>query len=473
MRVLFVTEQVDYEPLGIMHLSSTLKAAGHEVELAIGVYKDPLAVAREFRPGIVGYSVITGSQRYYLDLNRRIKAEMDVFSAFGGPHPTFFPEIIEEEGVDGVCIGEGERAMVDLANALEGGGLDPTIANWHFKINGQIVRNSVRPYVHDLDLLPLPDRFLVYSRDRISRVNKIKHFITGRGCPYKCTYCFNHALCEIYRGKGKPFRKRSVDNVIGEVHWVKENYPLGFVVFLDDIFVLSKWWLEEFAEKYPSVIGLPFFCNVRPNLVTAEQVRLLKEAGCHSVSMGIEVGSDYLRNELLKRNMTKGQITEAAHLLREGGIQFTTSNMLGLPTTTLEDDFETLRLNIECRPAYAHVMIFQPYPRTQLGEFTRQHGWMVGTFDDFGVVAWDKSPLNFNDGHKRQLTNLQRFFAIVVEWPWLWPLVRRLLNLPNNPLFWLLNKLWKGYAIKKRLHPVSLSLREYIEIAWHFMKIHS
>jgi anaerobic magnesium-protoporphyrin IX monomethyl ester cyclase len=483
MRVLFVIRQIDYEPQGIMHLSSALKAAGHQVALAVAAHEDPVAVAREFRPGIVGYSVITGSQRYYLQLNQRIKQEVDVFSAFGGHHPTFFPEMIEEEGVDGICIGEGEGAIVDLANALDEGGSgglqtlarhelrDPTIPNWHFKLNGEILRNPVRPYVDDLDSLPFPDRDLVYSKDRTYQRSKIKHFIAGRGCPYNCTYCFNHALSEIYRGKGHRFRMRSVDHVIEEVRQVRAKYPLEFVVFVDDAFVLSESWLVEFAEKYPRQIGLPFFCNTRANLVTAEQVKLLKEAGCYSISMGIEAANDRIRNELLKRKMSKEQILQAAQLLRESGIHFNATNMIGLPTSTLEDDFQTLALNIECRPAYAQAFIFQPYPRTELGEFTREHGWMVGTFDDIGEVALDASILNFSPEHKRQVANLQRFFALAVEWPWLLPLVRRLIRLPANPLFWLVGKLWKGYAIKRRVHPVRLSLREYVDIAWHFMKI--
>ncbi len=98
----------------------------------------------------------------------------------------------------------------------------------------------MRPYVEDLDSLPFPDRALVYERDPIAARGKIKHFLTGRGCPYNCTYCFNHALSEIYRGKGQRFRQRSVDNVIEEVRWVRDHYPLEFVVFVDDTFVLSK-----------------------------------------------------------------------------------------------------------------------------------------------------------------------------------------------------------------------------------------
>jgi anaerobic magnesium-protoporphyrin IX monomethyl ester cyclase len=476
VRVLFVTQQIDYEPQGIMHLSSALKAAGHQVELVVSVHHDPLAVARAFEPDVAAYSVITGSQRYYLNVNRRLKAEWPgLFSVFGGPHPTFFPEMVEEEGVDGICRGEGEAALVELVGALGEGG--PTavleLDNWSFRRNGDIVTNPVRPYIEDLDSLPLPDRALVYERDPVMARSKIKHFLTGRGCPYNCTYCFNHALGQIYRGKGKRFRQQSVEYVLEEIRQVRDHYPLEFVVFVDDTFVLSNEWLAEFAAKYPGQIGLPFFCNTRANLVSAEQVRLLKAAGCHSVSMGIETGNDRIRNELLKRRMSREQILEAARLIREGGLHFTTTNMIGLPTSTLQDDFGTLALNIEARPSYAHVFIFQPYPRTELGEFTREQGWMVGTFDDIGEVAWDHSVLKFDAAHKRGLAVLQRFFAIGVEWPRTVPLIRRLTKLPDNPLFLLLNKLWKGWAIKNRVHPAKLSLREVVETAWHFMRIKS
>ena len=476
MRVLFVAQQIDYEPQGIMHLSSVLKDAGHQVELAVGAHHDPLAAAREFQPDVVAYSLITGSQRYYLDLNRRIKAEMPtVFAAFGGPHPTFFPEMVKEAGVDGICRGEGEGALLDLVEGLDGGGPQAVLQleNWSFQRNGEVITNQVRPYVEDLDRLPFPDRALVYERDRMAARSKIKHFLSGRGCPYNCTYCFNHALSEIYRGKGRRFRQRSVDHVLEEVGWVRDHYPLEFVVFVDDTFVLSPEWLAEFAEKYPRQIGLPFFCNTRANLVTAEQVRLLKAAGCHCVSMGIEAGNDRLRNDLLKRRMSKGQILEAAEFIRDGGLQLTTTNMIGLPTSSVENDFETLELNVQAQPSYAHVFIFQPYPRTELGEFTRESGWMVGTFDDIGEVAWDHTVLEFDEKHKRGLVVLQRFFAIGVEWPRLVPVIRRLMKLPDNRLFWLLNKLWKGWAIKNRVHPIHLGLREVGETVWHFMRIKS
>lgn len=473
MRVLFVIQQVDYEPQGLLHLSSALKAAGHEVDLVVAQRENPVDAARRWQPDVVGYSVMTGSQRYYLALNRAIKEVAPAYSVFGGPHPTFFPESIEEDGVDGICLGEGEEALLELVAALGNGGRPGALPNWHIKVGGEIVRSPVRPAIDDLDRLPLPDRDLLYRRDPGSARSKIKHFITSRGCPYNCTYCFNHALFDLYGSKARRFRQRSVDNVLEEIKLVRSAYPLEFVVFVDDTFVVSHEWLTEFADKYPRAVGLPFFCNTRANLVNREQVELLVSAGCHCVSMGVEAGNDRIRNELLCRNMTRDHIVNAANLFHEFGLNFTTTNIVGLPTTGIDDDLETLALNAALRPAYAHAFIFQPYPRTRLGELARQQDLMAGTFDDIGALAWDTSVLRFPLKQLRQIENLQRFFALAVEWPRLVPLVKRLMNWRPNALFWLLNKLWKGYVIKKRVHPVRLSVHELIDIVRQFMKINS
>ncbi|MGD9315639.1 MAG: radical SAM protein, partial [Anaerolineae bacterium] len=362
MRVLFVEKQIDYEPLGLLYLSSTLRQAGHEVRLAIAAEQDPVSVAKEWQPGVVGYSVYTGSQTYYRDLNLRIKEAVDVVSVFGGPHPTYFPEVVEEPGVDGVCIGEGEGAILDLVEAIEAGRSLSGIDNWWFKGNGHLDRSPTRPAEHNLDVLPFPDRELLFDADEFTRQSGIKHFITSRGCPYDCTYCFNHALAEIYRGKSRRLRQMSVDKVIEEVGWVQERYPMQFVVFLDDLFIVYVDWLQELAARFPREVGLPFFCNVRANLVTPKKVALLREAGCASVGMGLETGNAAMRNEILKRNMSDEKITEASRLIREMGIELLTTNMVGLPGGTLENDFETLALNHACKPAYANAFLYQPYP---------------------------------------------------------------------------------------------------------------
>lgn len=471
MRVLFVLKQIDYEPIGLMQISAVLKQAGHQVQLAVAATEDVVEVARAWRPNILAYSVWTGGQSYYFGLNRQIRAYVDAFSAFGGPHPTFFPEMIEDDPlVDGVCVGEGEGALLDLANALDAGGPYHTLPNWHFRWNGEIVRNPVRDAISDLDTLPMPDRALIYEYDSTTAQSPIKHFITGRGCPYDCTYCFNHAWAKIYHD-GRRVRRRSVDLVLDEVAEVRARWPLGFVVFLDDTFILQKGWMAEFAEKYPRRIGLPFFCNVRANLVKPELVAQLRQAGCVSVGMGIETADDHLRNQVLKRNMSREQIVGACRMLREAGIAVLTTNMIGLPGGNLAIDFETVKFNAECRPAFANAFLFQPYPRTELGEYTARQGLLEGDLNSIGASAWEHSVLKFPPGEKRQIENLQKLFAVTVEFPWLLPLTRLLVKLPHNPFFWLIHKLWKGYTIKTRIHPVRLGWRDYLAMIRRFLRL--
>jgi anaerobic magnesium-protoporphyrin IX monomethyl ester cyclase len=471
VRVLFVEKQIDYEPLGLLYLSSALRQAGHEVRLSIASEEDPVSSVRAWKPDVVGYSVYTGSQAYYRDLNLRIKDAVEVVSVFGGPHPTYFPEFVEEPGVDAVCVGEGEGAMLDLVQALERGQQLAGIENWWFKRDGgEIERNPVRPAEDDLDSIAFPDRELLFEADEFTRQSGIKHFITSRGCPYDCTYCFNHALAEIYRGKGKRLRQMSVDKVVEEVGWVQQCYPMQFVVFLDDLFIVYDSWLEELAAKFPREIGLPFFCNVRANLVTPKKIDLLKQAGCVSVGMGLETGNSELRNQILKRNMSDEQIVEASTLIRGAGIELLTTNMLGLPGGSLANDLETLTLNHACKPAYANAFLYQPYPRTELGDYARNGGFVEGALDDIDPSAWERSVLRFSTPEeKRQIENLNKLFALAVQWPWMAGLVRWLIKLPPNSLFRLAYKFWKGYAIKNRIHPYRPSMREFVQTVRRFM----
>ncbi len=482
MHLLFIVKEIDNEPQGILLISSLLKQAGHQVSLVVATEQDPVEAALRLRPDAVGYTVYTGPHSWYLELNQRIRAQLPgVFSIFGGPHPTFFPEMIEREGVDGLCLGEGEYATLDLMNTLErnGDGTRPTklaIPNWWFKVDGEIVRNPLRPLLtgEELDKLPFSDRELLYAAHGQSRRTKIKPFITGRGCPYDCAFCFNKAYSDLYRGYGRRFRRRSADNVIRELKEVTARHDVRFVLFMDDTFVLQDNWLQEFMARYKAELGLPFWCQVRANLVTDEIIALFRDAGCVSVSFGIEAGNDHLRNVILNRSMSREEILNAAEILRRHGIAFMTNNMLGLPTGNLETDLETLELNVQCRPAYANVFLFQPYPKTALGEWAYENGWMIGTFDDLSGSVSDDTVIRFGSAaEKQQIENLQKLFALGVEFPWLVRLILRLIHLPSNQLFWLVYKVWKGWAIKSRMFPFKMTPREYLDSALYYMRIKS
>ncbi|NLE75487.1 MAG: B12-binding domain-containing radical SAM protein [Chloroflexi bacterium] len=473
MHLLFIVREIDNEPQGILLISSVVKQAGHRTSLVVATEEDPLASARRLRPDVVAYTVYTGTQNAYLEINRQIKAELPVVSIFGGPHPTFFPEMIQRDGVDAICIGEGEYATLDLLNALEAGQSIAHLPNWHVRVGDQVYRNPLRPLLtaDELDALPFPDRKLLYDAHPASARTRIRPIITGRGCPYNCSFCFNQAFAELY-DTAKRTRQRSVGRVMEEVQTLRAQHGLDFVLFMDDTFIVNPKWLREFSAQYRAQVGLPFWCQVRADLVNDEKVRLLRDAGCVSVSFGIESGDDRLRNEILDRHMSREEILSAAQRLRDAGIAFSTNNMLGLPSGSLETDLETLRLNIQCRPAYANVFLYQPYPKTRLGEMALREGYMEGTFDDLSGSVSDSTVIRFSsEKEKRQIENLQKLFALNVEVPWLSGLVRRLVSLPRNRAFWFIYKLWKGYALNRRMFPMRMRPAEYVRAAWQYMRI--
>ncbi len=417
MKFLFVSKPLTMENLGIMSLSSVIKKLGHETGLAITT-EDLEKRVGEFKPDFIGYSIMTGDHEMYDEVNSTLKSKFNFFSIAGGPHPTFFPEFLKNSSFDAICRGEGEKAVQQF---LE----DPSshrISNFWFKDeNGEIEKNPVQQLTDPLDEIPFPDRELVSSCEEV-RKSPIKHFIASRGCPFDCAYCFNKSYSQLYEGKGKRVRFKSVDNLIQEIKEVIENYPTRFVYFQDDTFTLSEDWLKEFSGKYPSQIKLPFHCHVRANTLTENKVNYLKEAGCYSVHIAAEAGNDELRNKILNRGMTKEQIISATKMLRKHKIKFMLQNILGVPEGNIDTDLETLELNISCKPDYAWVSIFQPYPGTRLGEFCRQKGYYTGDFKDLGSNFFDSSKLNFSEEYKLQLANLQKLFAITVDNPRLYSL---------------------------------------------------
>lgn len=461
MRVLFVIRDIQMiERMGIMILSSLLKAQGHEVELVQANYDDLRSRINNFKPRLVAYSVTTGEHKHLVRLNRELKKEFDFLSIFGGPHPTFFPEMIEEEGVEIICQGEGEGAMLEIVEALENNRAIESIKNLWIKKDGGVIKNSVRELIFDLDTLPFPDREIIYGNDRILKQHGEKRFLIGRGCPYDCSYCFNHKLKELYGPSWAQIRRRSVNNIIEEIEGVRKRYPLQFIRFIDDNFFFCKEeWLDEFSREYRRKVNIPFLCNIRPNLATLEKIKTLKEAGCRSVFMGLETADDDLRYNLLQRRISRLEVEKTCRWLRREGIHYGFYNVLGLPVKDpVIKDWETLRLNIRYRPDIAWSSLFYPYPRTELAEYAVRAGFFDGDFDKMPANNKISSCLKFKTGQeKRGVENLQKLFGLTVAFPFLIPLVKQLIKLPPNKFFNFVLFAWAGVCFKLRLARLKFS----------------
>lgn len=428
MKISFLKLKFAVDPLGIGYLSSSLKNAGHETILILVDNKDYMDKIKNFCPDILAYSISTGEHKYYLDLNRKIKAMYpNMISIFGGPHPTFFPEMVKEDGVDFVVQGEAETSFVDLVDRIENLGL-PIKDRYEQLIKPEELEQ-------DLDKIAFPDRELIYSYPE-NRDNPIKNVMLSRGCPFSCSYCHNGIYKELYKGQ-KTLRYRSVDNVIEECYQLKTNYPqTKFIFFQDDEFLANTKILNEFCIAYTRRIGLPLHCQVRAELMTDEKAYLLKNAGCVSITFAIESGNDNIRRNMLNRKVSKEQILRCCGILKKYGLSYRTENMIGLPGETLDEALETLDLNIKCSPDISWCSIFQPYPKTKLGDMCKEMLLYSGDIDEIGNDFFGYSVLKRDT--VREFNNLQKIWGFVVAFPVLRPFVKILIKMPELKL---LNKL--------------------------------
>lgn len=433
-RILFLQDYFD-EFLGTGILSSLLKQHGHQVELFItSAERDLLPKVKQFQPDIVGMTSFTGAHQKGIALLKELKSQLDFLSILGGPHPTFFPEVIEQNGIDVICRGEGERSMVELAKRVEQSQDFSDIPNLWVKRNGQIIRNEVQPLLDDLDEAPDPDR-TIYYKYRFLRNRPSKSFITGRGCPWECTFCFNKAFNELYQGKGKVFRRHSVARVLGSIETIASNYPMRHVWFVDDVFTVNKRWLTEFLEEYRKQFKFPFTCITRADTLKEDMVKMMAEANCHAVFIGLESASPEIQKAILKKKIDMSKIRQAADWFHKYGIRIGTYNMLGTPGESLEQALETLRFNQEVRTSFPWVSLSTPYPGTELAEIAKEKGLLESDFslDNIPKSYLNKLIIKHEDAEK--LRNLHKLFILGTRWPKLDRLIRYLIKLPPNPLF--------------------------------------
>jgi len=444
MKILFIYKTEFAEPMGIMYLSSFLKKHGHSCYFIDTKFeKDLIKEIKDISPAIIAYSITTGEHKFYHKLNLELKKIFNFFAIFGGPHCTFFPEFIYEKGVEAICRGEGEFAFLELINNLEKG-IDITkIENLWIKTNGNIHKNELRNLIDDLDMLPFPDRELITKYKYYKKMHR-RFILTGRGCPYNCTYCFNHAYNKLYAEKGKVIRKRSVKNVIDELKLVKKTYSPNRFQFVDDTLNLDHKWLLNFCDNYKKEINIPFAIHMRVNLVNEKIVKAIKNAGCVSVVTAIESGNEHIRNSILKRGVSEKQTIDAANLFNKYGLKSLTQNIVGLPDETLDMAFETMNLNIKCKPTYAWISIFQPYPRTELCRYSKEKGYFDGNFDSIDETLFVRSVMKMKN--IKEMERLHHLFSLGVAFPFSVPLIKILIKLPLDFIYKFLWNIHRAYC---------------------------
>lgn len=431
--IVFV-QNLPYEYPGTGLISALLKKHGHRVNVVISSNFNLIKKSLNSRK-IVAFSIMTGMQHWALDIASAIKKEFNSFIIMGGPHPTYYPEIIENNGhIDAICRGEGEYAMLDLANALDANTDTCGIANLWVKNGKKIYKNELRPLIPELDAMPVQDRELYYDGYPFLRKNPHKNFMAGRGCPFDCSFCFNRRLRELYSDKGKFVRMRSPDNVIREIEGVRDRFGLKKIFFHDDTFILNQKWLTNFLGIYKERVGLAFYCSGRADTINEGIAEKLRAANCKVVAFSVESGNENLRRELLKKDITNEKLIEAAKMLKKNRIRILAFNMVGLPGETVEDAWETINLNVRMGVNYPRCSFLTPYPGVDITDYARRNGYLDSGLEEISEFSQQTESFIKNKDRDR-LINMHHFFQTAVLFPRTIPLIGFLINLPPNFLY--------------------------------------
>lgn len=440
MKVLFIQNNGIQESIGVANLSGILKANGHQTELMLVSHTPDLMDAiRAYDPGLIAFSALTGVHRSLEELAVRIKQHMDVPIIVGGPHPTYSPDMIERPGIDIICRGEGELALLELADAMSHDRDVTGIRNLSVKTrSGVIHRNELRPPV-PLDELPPPDRDLYYAKYSFLAKMPMKRFIASMGCPYPCTFCHEPVIRSLYKTETKSdyLRRKSVPRIVAEIKDIAARYPLRHVHFSDDLFFIrnSYRWLEEFAELYSKEVGIPFNCNIRYDSVIPLAADLLKKANCYGAAVGLESGNQEIRERVIRKQSKDDHIVEGARLLRDRRIKVLTTNMIGLPGETLDHAFETVELNMKLKSDYVRANTFLLFPGLPLVEYARANGYVDKDFDIDKQVA-ESQEITLKTPYAKEFRNVASLFWLMVKCPPSWiPAMKRLVAMPDNVVF--------------------------------------
>lgn len=366
---------------GISYISSILKAHGHQTRLLVlgtSKWKDSIKLLKssmkEFDPGLICFTATYSQYSFIEKIAKFTKNQWaDKYLIIGGVHPSLNPNKVINGPFDALCIGEGEYPTLELCSQLEDKEAPYGIANlWIKSRDGKIERNEPRDFLQDLDMLPFPDRE-IWEPWMKTQVDAEFAVLLGRGCPYNCTYCSNHALRKVARGKYTRFR--SPENILQEIAFLYNNYPLQRIYLEVETIAANKTWAKKLCsqiEAFNVTIdkSLSYACNFRISSQSIDEKLIadLKKANFSRINIGLESGSERIRREVLKRNYSNKDFLNVVSMARKHELKIHVFNMIGLPGESLNDHMETVLLIgsvslTDIIPVYLFLILERNYTR--------------------------------------------------------------------------------------------------------------
>ena len=375
-----------YYPIWLSYATGLLEKNGHKVRLCDAPawdwnVSDVLRDLRKFNPDAIVVNTSFTSVNNDLEVSSRIKGEFDVPIVMVGPPTSQFAEKMLEV-VDVVARLEYDFTLAELAERMEDGDTNniSDVLGISFRQNGRIKHNPDRPFSSSKDLDSLPFVSEVYRR----HLNVYDYFLnyslypmvqifTGRGCPYKCTFC---SWPQSFMGR--KYRVRSVENVLDELEWIEENLPeVKEVFFEDDTFTISKRRVREFCRGYRDRgLDLSWSCNARVDTLDLETMKEMKKANCRFLIVGFESANDEILKNI-KKGFTVEQAREFARNVKKAGLLLHADFIIGLPGENEETIERTRRFIKEIMPEQLQVSVASPFPGTEFYDWAKANGYLI------------------------------------------------------------------------------------------------
>ncbi len=467
MKILFIQKQA-FPYFGIMSMAGYLKRHGHTSDCLIDNL-EPVDKQNDLlgRADIVGISALSSEHRWLIDCIERVKNVVpDTPVIIGGVHAILYPEILSQTRAELLCAGEGETILARLLDdmAINGNARDPSrIKGLAYRENGEIKKTPLPTLLQNIDWIE--DREVYYRRYKILRIEGQKQFLSGRGCPHRCNFCFNDRFQDIFKGLGSYVRKKPVDVFIEEIKRTEETYGARVLFFSDDTFAIDREWLNSFLRRYRKEINKPFMCVVRADHINEKITRELALSGCHTISMGVETGNETIRNGTLNKGLSDETLQRAAGYLRKNNIRLQTSNMFGIPGETLEDALRTLRFNIELGASFAFAAMLMPLPGTGIEKAALELGWLERPLDFKALPQSFFAGSVFRVPGIEVLENVKDVAYWCVAYPGLYKFFEKIIRVRCRLFFGILNRAGIFFRYKRER---KMSLGDAARMFWRY-----
>ena len=399
-----------------LHFKKTTKSAIDDFRKAI----------LNFRPDLIAVSC---TETTFLRAIKIIDATRDlgIKNIFGGVFPTFAPELaLSYENVDMVCVGEGENAIVDLANSISNNDLTTKITNIWFKTkNNEIDKNSISRPVNINEMPTITDIELFgeqrFYRPMGGKIRRLLPVETHRGCPFTCSFCNSPGQNRLYGdgdfSKGLSFfRKKDMNLVKMEIENHIRKYDVEYIYFWADTFLAwTDKEFDDFIDMY-SKIKLPFWCQTRIETIEEDKFKQMQEVGLDRVTFGLEHGNEKFRAEVVKREYSNEDAIKKIKIVEKLGVTFSVNNIIGFPDETRELAFDTIELNRQFNSDNTSCSILVPFHGTELHSYAVKKGYI----DPNIICAVSNSGgsiLNMPQWSKEDMMRLRDVFAMYIKFP--------------------------------------------------------